>query len=392
LIPSDVCVYDDGIDQQQPIPSGFSFGVSDADRLAQSFTPSLNVLTKLQVRMFRVGLPDCITISIRSELDGVDLTSCCIDSEDIDMSSRWVTFDTADIALVPNETYYIIWTTQGSISNTTTFYWDLSDKDPYALGCAWQYNKTWEMLDIDYVNDPDFCFKTYGIMNQPPLIPTKPSGFSSGQVDSLLCFKTHVLDPNGDKMSVLFDWDDASTGIWVPDVFNGTVEQYHRFSYNGTYHIRVKAKDAFHMSNWSEPLIVVIGNREPNKPMTPVGPLKGTPQNAYSYTTMATDPDGHRLFYLFNWDDGSQTSYIGPFDSGQNVTSIHTWSQKGTYNVKVKVCDDPNGDGDLSDGIESVWSDPLEISLPHQRSHIKHRTFFDILSMNHLLYSSYHHL
>ena len=46
----------------------------------------------------------------------------------------------------------------------------------------------------------------------------------------------------------------------------------------------------------------------------------------------------------------------------------HVWAAKGTYQIKVKAKDDPNGDGDLSDGTESVWSDTLPISMPKNKA------------------------
>ena len=46
----------------------------------------------------------------------------------------------------------------------------------------------------------------------------------------------------------------------------------------------------------------------------------------------------------------------------------HVWNIEGTYQIKVKAKDDPNGDGDLSDGTESVWSDPLPIRMPKNKA------------------------
>lgn len=377
---------EDMLDQQQPVASGFSWGVSDDRILAQSFIPTLNVLTRVQIRMFRLGDPDSIKISIRSNLSGQDLTSARVNAELIPSSTNWITFDVSDIAINPGQPYYIIWEPSGSIFNTTTFYWDLADKNPYEPGEAWTYWKTWENLDISTIEDPDFCFKTYGIINDPPSIPTKPMGPSAGSPGALLRFESTILDPDGDTMSVLFDWGDDTPLLWIDDVNNGTVEQYHQWNDNGTYHITVMAKDMYHTSSWSDPLVIVIGNNAPYKPMTPSGPASGIPEKAYVFTTSAIDPDGHRLYYLFNWDDGSEMEWMGPFDSGQEVSTIHVWGEKGTYSVKVKVIDDPNSDGDLTDGIESVWSDPLQISMSKGRSYqYQFLIFSDIETLFHNL-------
>lgn len=356
-------VIDDQLDQQQYILSGYAYGVSDKNKLAQSFVPTLNVLTRIQLNIFRAGNPESITISIHSDLSNNALTTTQLDADIIPTSSNWISFDIDDIAVNPGQQYYIIWQTTGSVSNMTTIFWNLADRDPYEPGDAWIFREFWEKFETSSANDPDFCFKTYGLDNNPPETPTKPIGPSAGSTGSLLRFESNIGDPNGDPISVLFDWDDGSQLHWIDDLYNGTIEQYHSWTENGTYHVTVIAKDPYHTSSWSEPLIIVIGNKAPNKPEIPVGPSSGKPETAYSYTSSATDPDGHRLFYKFNWDDGSEIEWMGPFDSGQEVSSIHVWKTKGTYSVKVKVCDDPNGDGDPTDGIESVWSDPLEISM-----------------------------
>ena len=71
---------------------------------------------------------------------------------------------------------------------------------------------------------------------------------------------------------------------------------------------------------------------------------------------------------MIDWNDGTELKWEGPFDSGSTVSFSHIWTAKGTFQIKVKAKDDPNSDGDLSDGLESVWSDPLEVSMPRNRN------------------------
>jgi hypothetical protein len=59
---------------------------------------------------------------------------------------------------------------------------------------------------------------------------------------------------------------------------------------------------------------------------------------------------------MFDWDDGTPTQWIGAFESGQNITVSHTWTSKGSFNIKVKAKDEY--------GAESVWSDPLQVRMP----------------------------
>ncbi|MBN1861564.1 MAG: DUF3047 domain-containing protein [Candidatus Thermoplasmatota archaeon] len=99
------------------------------------------------------------------------------------------------------------------------------------------------------------------------------------------------------------------------------------------------------------------------KPTTPVGPTSGKAGIKYNYTTNTTDPYGDDVYYKWDWGDGSYSDWLGPYASGAQITTSHVWG-KGSYSIRVKAIDDPNGDGELSDGIESLWSDSLPITMP----------------------------
>ena len=65
------------------------------------------------------------------------------------------------------------------------------------------------------------------------------------------------------------------------------------------------------------------------------------------------------MYYKWDWGD-EVSNWDGPYNSGDLVTKSHIWSNKGTYAVKVKA-------KDTSD-VESVWSDPLQISMPKNKA------------------------
>ena len=97
-------------------------------------------------------------------------------------------------------------------------------------------------------------------------------------------------------------------------------------------------------------------NQKPQKPNRPTGSTEGKINFEYNYTTSTIDADGDNVSYFFSWGDGTDSGWIGPFDSGDEVTATHTWSQKGTYDVKVKAKD--------TKAEESEWSDPLSVVMP----------------------------
>jgi len=97
----------------------------------------------------------------------------------------------------------------------------------------------------------------------------------------------------------------------------------------------------------------------PNKPSTPNGPDLGILNIEYSFASSATEPDGEDVYYLFDWDDGSNSGWIGPYNSGDTATAFHSWEAIGDYDVKV-VAKDING-------VQGLWSDPHTISIVDNR-------------------------
>lgn len=108
-------------------------------------------------------------------------------------------------------------------------------------------------------------------------------------------------------------------------------------------------------------------NNPPLRPEKPEGKINGSVSNEYEYTSVGYDVDDDDIYFMFDWGDGSNSSWTGPYKSGENITLKHSWTNKGSYNVRVKAIDDPNNDGDLSDGNETQWSDSLRVAMPKSR-------------------------
>jgi len=95
-------------------------------------------------------------------------------------------------------------------------------------------------------------------------------------------------------------------------------------------------------------------NKPPNNPAL-YGPPNGKAGEEYNYFVMSTDPNDDSLYYYVDWGDGTNTSWIGLYPSGETVVVSHTWSKKGEYTVKAKT-------RDIFDE-ESDWSE-LEVTMP----------------------------
>jgi len=93
----------------------------------------------------------------------------------------------------------------------------------------------------------------------------------------------------------------------------------------------------------------------PEKPSTPEGKIKALWFQDYSYSSSTTDPENEQIFYLFDWDDGNTSGWLGPYLSGQTVTASHSWTTLGNYEVRVRAKD--------IWGAASLWSEPLNVTV-----------------------------
>ena len=51
--------------------------------------------------------------------------------------------------------------------------------------------------------------------------------------------------------------------------------------------------------------------------------------------------------------------WIGPFESGESITTSHIWESEDSYSIQVKSRD--------IYGSESEWSDPLTVTMPRTK-------------------------
>jgi outer membrane protein assembly factor BamB len=98
----------------------------------------------------------------------------------------------------------------------------------------------------------------------------------------------------------------------------------------------------------------MINHQFPSIP-TINGPSSGKAKQNYNYTIVSTDSEVNDISYYVNWGDGTNTGWIGPYDSGEEQTVSHTWDKKGTYTIQAKAKD--------GYGAESNWG-TLSVTMP----------------------------
>ena len=132
-------------------------------------------------------------------------------------------------------------------------YVNLDNPDMYLIGLENLYGQG----DKDF----DDMIISLEIINKPPNIPCKPDGPTSGYTDTSYTYSTCTTDPDGDDIYYIFDWDDGSTTTIGPYPSGVMVSASHTWSSEGTYNVRVRAKDINGLlSDWSESLMVTISS------------------------------------------------------------------------------------------------------------------------------------
>ncbi|MFE3845955.1 PKD domain-containing protein [Thermoplasmatota archaeon] len=358
----------DDLDQQSTkTDKPYAIGSSDKE-LAQSFTPTLPVLTKVILGLKSTGNPEFYYyyVDIKSSYMGSALTSSYIDRNELVIGTGFYEFDFPDINVIIGRKYYIILRGVSDSGDLSKVYWWYGYPDPYARGDAWYESISgWNYLQEGTVRC-DFVFQTYGsVENNPPYVPSQPSGSTSGFVNESYFFSTSSIDPDGDDIQYGWDWDgDNIVDEYSNLMGSGNIDsRSHSWPYAGTYNIKVKAKDELGaLSGFSSSLSVTISteNNPPNKP-TITGPSSGKTGNSYTYIISTEDSDDDQVFYWIDWDDSTNSGWLGPYDSGLTISSSHIWSADGTFSIKVKSKD--------NHGDESPWSDPLSITMPKNKKH-----------------------
>jgi hypothetical protein len=85
------------------------------------------------------------------------------------------------------------------------------------------------------------------------------------------------------------------------------------------------------------------------------GPTTRLANSAYSYGATSTDPDGDKIEYGWDWNDGSLIEWTDMYPSSAQCTIYHSFLVPGTYAIQVKAQD--------SFGAESGWSETLQVRV-----------------------------
>ncbi len=140
---------------------------------------------------------------------------------------------------------------------------------------------------------------------------------------------------------------------------------YHEYEFNHYYHSpqdTIENMNMTYSAKCSKLIIATLAelalpydiSDPPNQPIIS-GPSTGMTWVEYEYNVTTTDPNGDNVYYLIDWGDGTSSGLIGPYESGEEATTTHTWTSAGYYDIKAKAQDVYKAYSD--------WSEPFTITI-----------------------------
>ena len=188
----------------------------------------------------------------------------------------------------------------------------------YNAPCNCPYSHDYFIGDWAYVGDP------YSV---PPVDSIKQAIYDYGPVSVAVCVNTAFSAYTGGIFNgptchninhavALVGWDDnqGTEGVWFLRNSWGP-----EWGEDGYMRIEYGVCDVGYRT-----VYITMPNAAPNNPQKPDGPIEGVTAIEYEYASNTTDPEGEKIYYLFDWGDGTDSGWIGPYDSGQTGKASHT--------------------------------------------------------------------
>jgi len=240
------------------------------------------------------------------------------------------------------------------------FFRSLFDQNHYKLGECFSDHKTDAYFSQTQDSTNKYIFTELSLLGDPelPIWTDNPTNFDVTHPSQLpqgySTFNVHVESSGGSNIN------NALVCLWKEnDVFltgytnsNGDVSLHPSPSSGGTMYVTVTKHN--YITHEGTATVTGGGNLPPDTP-TIHGSSQGSVGEYIDFNFEASDPDNDDIYYYVDWGDQTNTGWIGPFNSGDEVTRNHKWDQAGVYNIKAKA-------KDTSDA-ESSWSSPFSVNI-----------------------------
>jgi len=89
------------------------------------------------------------------------------------------------------------------------------------------------------------------------------------------------------------------------------------------------------------------------------GPTSGKVRVKYTFIISTIDPNDDDVYYYIDWGDNTTRDWLGPYDSGEEISVSHRWLKQGNFEIRIKA---RNTIGAVSD-----WG-TLTITIPRDKA------------------------
>lgn len=221
-------------------------------------------------------------------------------------------------------------------STTTTSF--VNSGDEASISHIWTKPGTYDVKaqaeDINRARSGWSTVLEVTIENTPPDTPGAPSGPPLGQPGISYTYYASTTDLNGDRITYVFDWGDGNTSMTEAVGSGETVSLPYAWATFGEYSVRVNATDANGASSeWSEPLVVVVGTEEQIPPVAIItaDPTELNESEIVSFSAdESSDQNGEIVSYEWDFGDGR---------TGTGVNVDHAYARSGEYTATLMVTD-----------------------------------------------------
>jgi hypothetical protein len=203
-------------------------------------------------------------------------------------------------------------------------------------------------------------------LNLPPVFGAPMPANGSANNNLTLTWSIPISDLEGDLVSWSIQCSNGQSNSGT-GATNGTKTlSVSGLAYLTNYTMWANASDplgsGIYTREWYHFITKEFINSPPEKPERPSGSMSGEVNVNYTYSSSTIDVDGGQIWLWFNWGDGSDSGWVGPFNSDTTGSATHMWTIEGSFNITVKA-------KDVYDA-ESVWSDPLLVTMPVEVSYL----------------------
>ena len=225
------------------------------------------------------------------------------------------------------------------------------------------YNVILTVTDSKGNSDSDNILVDIRINNPPskPIIVSYPTEVTFGKGFNCILYTT---DADNDPLQYWYTVPDCRIGGWESCTNFYLDKGEHKLTLyvhdvNIPLTIKIRAIDIHGIKSEISEIEIENVICPPKKPDQPSGLLEVNPSEEYAYTSKTKHECrcmDEEIFYLFDWGDGTQDGWLGPYSADEEVTAYHLWEQFDVNPMEIKV------KAKYENGYESSWSEPLSVN------------------------------